>query len=94
MTTPTQGGETQEIQIPKSGAQVSQDDSIQYGQLEGTSHSLPKEWRYGNFHPQKLIIGDPILGARTKSSFNKICDSQAFVSQIEPKYFLVKNVEY
>ena len=45
---------------------------------------LPKEWRYAHNHPKELIIGDPTLGIKTRSSFRENLDYIAFVSQIEP----------
>ena len=45
---------------------------------------LPKEWRYAHNQPKELIIGDPTLGIKTRSSFRENLDYIAFVSQIEP----------
>ena len=56
-------------------------------QDEGTSQTLPKEWRYISSHPKDLILGDLSRGVTTRSSLKNTCEHDAFISQIEPKFF-------
>ncbi|KAH9697387.1 hypothetical protein KPL71_023585 [Citrus sinensis] len=56
-------------------------------QNEGTSQTLPKEWRYVSSHPKDVILGDPSRGVTTRSSLRNTCEHAAFISQIEPKSF-------
>ncbi|KAH9670869.1 Integrase catalytic domain-containing protein [Citrus sinensis] len=56
-------------------------------QNEGTSQTLPKEWRYVSSHPKDVILGDPSRGITTRSSLRNTCEHNAFISQIEPKSF-------
>ncbi|KAH9763597.1 Integrase catalytic domain-containing protein [Citrus sinensis] len=56
-------------------------------QNEGTSQTLPKEWRYVSSHPKNVILGDPSRGITTRSSLRNTCEHNAFISQIEPKSF-------
>ncbi|KAH9650254.1 hypothetical protein KPL70_026300 [Citrus sinensis] len=56
-------------------------------QKEGTSQTLPKEWRYVSSHPKDVILGDPTRGITTRSSLRNTCEHNAFISQIEPKSF-------
>ena len=57
-------------------------------QQEGTSQTLPKEWRYVSSHPKDLILGDPSRGVTTISSFRNTCEHAALISQIELKSFV------
>ncbi|KAH9783348.1 Integrase catalytic domain-containing protein [Citrus sinensis] len=56
-------------------------------QNEGTSQTLPKEWRYVSSHPKDVILGDPSRGVTARSSLRNTCEHAAFISQIEPKSF-------
>ncbi|KAH9794255.1 hypothetical protein KPL71_004834 [Citrus sinensis] len=56
-------------------------------QNEGTSQTLPKEWRYVSSHPKDVILGDPSRGLKTRSSLRNTCEHNAFISQIELKSF-------
>ncbi|KAH9716748.1 Integrase catalytic domain-containing protein [Citrus sinensis] len=56
-------------------------------QNEGTSQTLPKEWRYVSSHPKDVILGDPSRGVTTRSSLRNTCEHAAFIYQIEPKSF-------
>ncbi|KAH9780462.1 hypothetical protein KPL71_008083 [Citrus sinensis] len=56
-------------------------------QNEGTSQTLPKEWRYVSSHLKDVILGDPSRGITTRSSLRNTCEHNAFISQIEPKSF-------
>ncbi|KAH9770963.1 hypothetical protein KPL71_012543 [Citrus sinensis] len=56
-------------------------------QNEGTSQTLPKEWRYVSSHTKDVILGDPSRGVTTRSSLRNTCEHAAFISQIEPKSF-------
>ncbi|KAH9751651.1 Integrase catalytic domain-containing protein [Citrus sinensis] len=56
-------------------------------QNEGTSQTLPKEWRYVSSHPKDVILGDPSRGITTRSSLRNTCEHNTFISQIEPKSF-------
>ncbi|KAH9648550.1 Integrase catalytic domain-containing protein [Citrus sinensis] len=56
-------------------------------QNEGTSQTLPKEWRYVSSHPKDVILGDPLRDITTRSSLRNTCEHNAFISQIEPKSF-------
>ncbi|KAH9697684.1 hypothetical protein KPL71_023711 [Citrus sinensis] len=56
-------------------------------QNEGTSQTLPKEWRYVSSHPKDVILGDLSRGVTTRSSLRNTCEHAAFISQIEPKSF-------
>ena len=54
-------------------------------QVQGeSSQNLPKDWKFVINHPQDQIIYNPSSGVRTRSSLNNICNSLAFISQIEP----------
>ena len=50
-----------------------------------SSQEHPKEWKFVTNHPQDQIIGNPSIGARTRSSLRNICNNLVFISQIEPK---------
>ncbi|KAH9697749.1 Integrase catalytic domain-containing protein [Citrus sinensis] len=69
------------------GNQDEQHEEMNVEQNEGTSQSLPKEWRYVSSHPKDVILGDPSRGVTTRSSLRNTCDHNAFISQIEPKSF-------
>ena len=49
--------------------------------------NLQRSWKYARGHPNEQILGDPSKGVTTRSRVNAIslCDSFAFLSQIEPK---------
>ena len=54
-------------------------------QVQGeSSQDIPKDWKFVINHPQDQIICNPSSGVRTRSSLNNICNSLAFISQIEP----------
>ena len=54
-------------------------------QVQGeSSQDIPKDWKFVINHPQNQIICNPSSGVRTRSSLNNICNSLAFISQIEP----------
>ncbi|KAH9672866.1 hypothetical protein KPL70_017899 [Citrus sinensis] len=63
-------------------------------QNEGTSQTLPKEWRYVSSYPKDVILGDPSRGVTTRSSLRNTyfssCMSQEFEMSMkrESKYFL------
>ncbi|KAH9782035.1 Integrase catalytic domain-containing protein [Citrus sinensis] len=61
--------------------------NMELEQQEGSSQTLPKEWRYVSSHPKDLILGDPSRGITTRSSLRNTCEHAAFISQIEPKSF-------
>ncbi|KAH9801696.1 hypothetical protein KPL71_001121 [Citrus sinensis] len=69
------------------GNQDEQHEETNVEQNEGTSQSLPKEWRYVSSHPKDVILGDPSRGVTTRSSLRNTCEHNAFISQIEPKSF-------
>jgi len=46
---------------------------------------FPKDWQYKKDHPKDLVIGDVSKGIVTRSNALVICDSYAFISQLEPK---------
>ena len=69
------------------GNQEEQHEETNAEQNEGTSQSPPKEWRYVSSHLKDLILGDPLRGITTISSFRNTCEHAAFISQIEPKSF-------
>ena len=69
------------------GNQEEQHEETNAEQNEGTSQSLPKEWRYVSSHLKDLILGDPLRGITTISSFRNTCEHAAFISQIELKSF-------
>ena len=56
-------------------------------QQEGTSQTLPKEWRYVSSYPKDLILHDPSRGVTFRSLFRNTCEHAAFISQIESKSF-------
>ncbi|KAH9724358.1 CCHC-type domain-containing protein [Citrus sinensis] len=56
-------------------------------QNEGTSQTLPNEWRYVSSHPKDVILGDPSRGVTTRSSLRNTCEHAAFIYQIKPKSF-------
>ena len=43
--------------------------------------------RYVSSHPKDLILGDLSRGVTTRSSLKNTCEHDAFISQIEPKFF-------
>ncbi|KAK9180632.1 hypothetical protein WN944_023765 [Citrus x changshan-huyou] len=72
-----------------------QEEQTNMEQYEGTSQTLPKEWRYVSSHPRDAILGDPSRGITTRSSFRNTCEHAVFISQIEPKSFTdAENDEY
>ena len=46
------------------------------------------ELRYVSSHPLELIIGNPFEGTKSRASLRNISEYCAFVSYIEPKFFL------
>ncbi|KAH9669581.1 Integrase catalytic domain-containing protein [Citrus sinensis] len=64
-----------------------QEEQTNMEQYEGTSQTLPKEWRYVSSHPKDVILGDPSRGVTTRSSLRNTCKHNAFIFQIEPKSF-------
>ncbi|KAH9656139.1 hypothetical protein KPL70_022564 [Citrus sinensis] len=69
------------------GIQEEHHEESNVEQNEGTSQTLPKEWRYVSSHPKDVILGDPTRGITTRSSLRNTCEHNAFISQIEPKSF-------
>ncbi|KAH9670880.1 hypothetical protein KPL70_017145 [Citrus sinensis] len=69
------------------GIQKEHHEETNVEQNEGTSQTLPKEWRYVSSHPKDVILGDPSRGVTTRSSLRNTCEHAAFISQIEPKSF-------
>ncbi|KAH9704489.1 hypothetical protein KPL70_011489 [Citrus sinensis] len=69
------------------GIQEEHHEELNAEQNEGTSQTLPKEWRYVSSHPKDVILGDPSRGITTRSSLRNTCEHNAFISQIEPKSF-------
>ncbi|KAH9779609.1 hypothetical protein KPL71_007757 [Citrus sinensis] len=69
------------------GIQEEHHEETNVEQNEGTSQTLPKEWRYVSSHPKDVILGDPSRGVTTRSSLRNTCEHAAFISQIEPKSF-------
>jgi hypothetical protein len=49
------------------------------------NEELPKSWNVIHSHPKELIIGEVERGVSTRSKLKNICNSMAFLSQIEPK---------
>ena len=69
------------------GDRQEEQTNMELEQQEGSSQTLPKEWRYVSSHPKDLILGDPSRGITTRSSLRNTCEHAAFISQIEPKSF-------
>ncbi|KAH9658634.1 hypothetical protein KPL70_023569 [Citrus sinensis] len=69
------------------GIQEEHHEETNVEQNEGTSQTLPKEWRYVSSHPKDVILRDPSRGVTTRSSLRNTCEHAAFISQIEPKSF-------
>ncbi|KAH9704455.1 Integrase catalytic domain-containing protein [Citrus sinensis] len=69
------------------GIQEEHHEETNVEQNEGTSQTLPKEWRYVSSHPKYVILGDPSRGVTTRSSLRNTCEHAAFIFQIEPKSF-------
>ncbi|KAH9716551.1 hypothetical protein KPL71_021497 [Citrus sinensis] len=69
------------------GIQEEHHEETNAEQNEGTSQTLPKEWRHVSSHPKDVILGDPSRGVTTRSSLRNTCEHAAFISQIEPKSF-------
>ncbi|KAH9658467.1 CCHC-type domain-containing protein [Citrus sinensis] len=69
------------------GIQEEHHEETNAEQNEGTSQTLPKEWRYVSSHPKDVILGDPSRGVTTRSSLRNTCEHATFISQIEPKSF-------
>ncbi|KAH9763962.1 Integrase catalytic domain-containing protein [Citrus sinensis] len=69
------------------GIQEEHHEETNAEQNEGTSQTLPKEWRYVSSHPKDVILGDPSRGVTTRSSLRNTCEHAAFISQIELKSF-------
>ncbi|KAH9696622.1 hypothetical protein KPL71_023234 [Citrus sinensis] len=69
------------------GIQEEHYEELNAEQNEGTSQTLPKEWRYVSSHPKDVILGDHSRGITTRSSLRNTCEHNAFISQIEPKSF-------
>ncbi|KAH9704464.1 Integrase catalytic domain-containing protein [Citrus sinensis] len=67
------------------GIQEEHHEETNVEQNEGTSQTLPKEWRYVSSHPKDVILGDPSRCVTTRSSLRNTCEHAAFISQIEPK---------
>ncbi|KAH9791901.1 hypothetical protein KPL71_003915 [Citrus sinensis] len=61
--------------------------NMELEQQEGSSQTLPKEWKYVSSHPKDLILSDPSRSITTRSSLRNTCEHAAFISQIEPKSF-------
>ena len=73
---------------PHKNQEDRQEEQTNMEQQQGTSETLPKEWRYVSSHRKDLILGDPSISVTTRSSFRNICEHAAFISQIEPKSFV------
>ncbi|KAH9778649.1 hypothetical protein KPL71_007414 [Citrus sinensis] len=67
------------------GIQEEHHEETNVEQNEGTSQTLPNEWRYVSSHPKDVILGYPSRGVTTRSSLRNTCEHAAFISQIEPK---------
>ena len=74
-------------EVAPHGIQEEHHEETNAEQNEGTSQTLPKEWRYVSSHPKDVILGDPSRGVTTRSSLRNTCEHAAFISQIEPKSF-------
>ncbi|KAH9800792.1 hypothetical protein KPL71_000795 [Citrus sinensis] len=74
-------------EVAPHGIQEEHHEETNVKQNEGTSQTLPKEWRYVSSHPKDVILGDPSRGVTTRSSLRNTCEYAAFISQIEPKSF-------
>jgi len=70
--------------------EMDKDQPISSHQQEMVSNSFvpPKELRYVNSHPLELIIGNSFEGTKTIVSIRNINEHYAYVSHIEPEYFL------
>ncbi|KAH9801427.1 hypothetical protein KPL71_001026 [Citrus sinensis] len=69
------------------GIQDEHHEETNLEQNEGTSQTLPKEWRYVSSRLKDVILGDPSRGITTRSSLRNTYEHAAFISQIEPKSF-------
>ncbi|KAH9697694.1 Integrase catalytic domain-containing protein [Citrus sinensis] len=69
------------------GIQEEHHEETNAEQNEGTSQTLPNEWRYVSSHPKDVILGDLSRGVTTRSSLTNTCEHATFISQIEPKSF-------
>ena len=74
-------------EVAPHGIQEEHHEETNAQQNEGTSQTLPKEWRYVSSHPKDVILGDPSRGVITRSSLRNTCEHAVFISQIEPKSF-------
>ncbi|KAH9754083.1 hypothetical protein KPL71_015319 [Citrus sinensis] len=55
-------------EVAPHGIQEEHHEEPNAEQNEGTSQTLPKEWRYVSSHPKDVILGDPSRGVTTRSS--------------------------
>ncbi|KAH9728331.1 Integrase catalytic domain-containing protein [Citrus sinensis] len=74
-------------EVAPHGIQEEHHEETNAEQNEGTSQTLPKEWRYVSSHPKDVILGDPSRGVTTRSSLRNTREHAAFISQIELKSF-------
>ncbi|KAH9734288.1 Integrase catalytic domain-containing protein [Citrus sinensis] len=72
---------------PQRNQEDEQEKQTNMEQHEGISQALPKEWRYVSSYPKDVILGDRSRGITTRSSLRNTCEHNAFISQIEPKFF-------
>ena len=78
-------------EIPKDGHQdqpQKEEKSMEGLQNNnGNSLTLPLDLKFKHAHPKDQILGDPLIGVKTRASLRNICNNLAFLSQIEPKSF-------
>lgn len=58
--------------------------NLEIGETSSTTKELLKDWRYVASHPPELIIGDPLVGVRTRNRLREKIGDSTFLSLNEP----------
>ncbi|KAH9680653.1 Integrase catalytic domain-containing protein [Citrus sinensis] len=73
------------------GIQEEHHEETNAKQNEGTSQTLPKEWRYVSSHPKDVILGDLSRGVTTRSSLRNTCTKWVFRNKMDESGVVVRN---
>ena len=72
--------------------QEKQQEETNLNHDEGTSQTLPKEWRNVFSHRKGLILGNSSRSVTTRLSLRNTCEHAPFTSQIELKSFRMQKM--
>ena len=54
----------------------------------GNTLILPKDLNFSHAHPKDQTLGNPLLGVKTKASFNNICNTWLFFLKLNQKILM------